>query len=271
MRKSKFIFGLLLLISCNKHDNELDTQKCINGDWNCISGVEIINSDTVEFFQHGIKYYYWYGQKDYSNTGYINLLLDNNGQYHFLENILGNQMDTTMVGNIFNYTLDWRLLNTTKSNTHINLRIYFLTDQIFSSVFKIEELSDKRLIIVSDEDYYYMKYEFERADNGCIDNKFSQQIDQNPQNIIGNWLLKEYLYSTSDSVFTKYINDTLYVQYYESIHGIPYPIKIVDNYNYINSISLKNIGDLYTIEKEIQNSLKNIATGIGQMTTLIKE
>lgn len=119
-----------MLMSCKKNNSEPDSLKCINGDWTYTTGLEILGSDTAEFFQNGLKYKYWYGRRVNTYPSNIKLSISNNGQFHFLENIEGYQIDTSL-RKIYDYVSDWKLLNTSESNTHIKMKIHFEYPDVF--------------------------------------------------------------------------------------------------------------------------------------------
>ncbi len=242
------IFSMIMLVSCNKKDNEIEKMYCITGDWNCVRGVEIINNDTVELFDNGTKYNYWYGERQNSYTAEISLSIEPTGLYYFKENINGLQIDTTL-GNIYNYSSNWKLLNTNISNTHIFMKIYFEYPQVYQEVFKILELSDDKLVLEARDDIYYMIYSFERAISNCSENEFSMSTIQTPEEIIGDWKIRSSLFKTNDSTFMKYENDTLYNQYYLYVHNEPNPVKVIDKYPYQLELTMNEKGEILIFEK----------------------
>lgn len=242
------IFSMIMLLSCNKKDNEIEKMHCITGDWNCVRGVEIINNDTVELFDNGTKYNYWYGERQNSYAAEISLSIKPTGLYHFKETINGLPIDTTL-GNIYNYSLNWKLLNTNISNTHILLKIYFEYPQVYQEVFKILELSDDKLVLEARDGIYYMIYSFERAISHCLENEFSMSTIQTPEEIIGDWKIRSSLFKTNDSTFMKYENDTLYNQYYLYVHNEPNPVKVIDKYPYQLELTMNEKGEILIFEK----------------------
>ena len=251
-----FLFSMILLLSCYKKGDEIEKMYCITGNWKCVSGIEIINNDTVELLQNGIKYKYWYGERQDSYTADINLSLESNGLYHYEENIDDLQIDTTE-GNIYNYSSDWKLLSTNISNTHIFIRIHFEYPQVYQEVFKIIELSDNKLVIEARDEIYYMVYSFERSISNCSGNEFSMSTIQTPEEIIGYWKLGNSLFKTNDSIFIKCENDTLYNQYYLNVHNEPNPVKVIDKNPYQLELTINEKGEILRFEKRGTEILDN--------------
>ena len=239
---------MVILFSCDKKDNEVPKKYCITGDWKCVSGIEIINNDTVEMFKNEIKYKYWAGDRQKSYSGHLSLSIEPNGLCHFVENIDGLQIDT-IEGNIYNYFFNWKLLNTSQSNTHIFMRVYFEYPQVFQEVFKILELTENKLVIESTDEIYYMIYSFDRSNSSCLGDEFSISTIQMPKEIIGIWTLSNSLFETNDSIFTKYENDTLYNQYYLNVHNVPNPVKVIDKNPYQLELAIHENGEILRFEK----------------------
>jgi hypothetical protein len=242
MKSRIYSIAIIFVFFCCKKEKPIESLgKSIIGNWNCISGIELINNDTVDYFQNGIKHQYWGGKRYNSYTGSITLQIDNIN-YHFLETMGEGYIDP-LVQETYDYSLPWKLLNTTKSNTFINLKSYLVNPGIFLDIFKIVEITDNTLILENDEDIYYAKYIFERINElDSYSHSFTQETIQNPQNILGDWNLTEYYSEWNDSVYSRFINDTLTTQFY----NIQYPkLKQTAKYNYSKKMKIMEYGVVF--------------------------
>lgn len=254
----KYIFILsifLIAVSCHK-EQSIDNASpycsdCLLGKWELVYGVKLICNDTIMRFDKGQATSFRYGVREPYKID-SHLFLDFQNDNFTYDEQYGK--DINEQDEIFKYTESWQWINTTESKTHLKLRLRWdnPNQEDGIGVVKIIELSENELILEHSFSWVgcnsYLLYHFKRAADSPISKKNNDQIiNQLPLNIIGKWSLVQYAIQSNDSVFTKYSNDTLTFQRYEShySHWSPsYYTKEILKTPYKLDISISKSGNL---------------------------
>lgn len=220
---------IILLAGCGKEDRREPEFHCITGSWNCVYFINMSGNDTMNFFENGVVHTYWYGVRQYSTPAEFTMEMESDS----FRLVMAADESIPLLPLINDEFSPWKLLNTSISNTLLDIHL------LYGTVFEIIEINDDELIIESNQYNFHTGFIFERA-GPCSGGEFTMDIDQYPKEIIGNWQLDELLFMTNDSVFSRYEDDTLVIQYYIGVRDKM--VKVVDKAFYSADIFLGERG-----------------------------
>ena len=216
-----FCFSFILLaIGCQKEppaDNgSAICYSCLPGNWELVDGVKIMGTDTVQKFEKGLIIQYRYGSRDVPTKFghlFINIQSDS---FSYDELVAG---EDYWNNDTIKYTDSWKWLSSAYSKSLLKIRIRFWGGDM-AEVFKVIKLTSKELEVEVRHGIgwpTYMRVHFTRTGNPLPDVQVIEKpVQQYPSEIMGTWVMSEFLQKTNDSVFFKYSSDTLTSQTYQS-------------------------------------------------------
>lgn len=259
MKKLILIGFIFSIFSCNKdnpsfedqhNEDEFICSDCLKGEWELIEGLKMIGNDTLQVFENNQINDFWYGVREpYKYNSHLFLTINDNNFYYdeFIAEYINGE------DNILTYNDNFKWLNTYVSKTHLKIRMRFNFNNDVD-IFKIKKVTDSDLELEHIQGWYgnfafYMSYKFKRKDTTQIINQNHEpMIGQTPNNITGLWKLDDFLERDNDSVFARFINDTLIYQYYEYTYLPPHYTKVIYKTAYNLSVKLEDYGVFNGIE-----------------------
>jgi hypothetical protein len=247
--RTSLILISLLLTSCHKEPvpdpGHYILSGCLPGTWEQVYGVKIIEGDTLELFENGNRYTFWYGVRESDVSTEKRTLTIGNETFRYDRDPVGN---TGIPGDSTGYDLKWHWVDSYWSKSLVHMPIWFnSTDE--AVVYRVLQLDSGNYEFEYRRGWGgvdYFRCRFRRAAGSpAPDLKPAKQVQQLPAHIAGNWKLSTCNLPTNDSVFVRIENDTLIHQFYEFhySHFTPgYYTKEIDKSHFTLSLSLDSTG-----------------------------
>ncbi len=253
----KIFFWLSIILFAAGCRKDLPTDKesaicysCLPGNWQLVDGVKIMGNDTAQKFENGLIIEYRDRKRDpYTKNGHLFLNIQGD-TFSYDELVAG---EDYWNNDTLRYTANWKWLSSSYSKSLLKIRMRFWGGDMVE-VFKVIKLTGSELEVEVRQAMgawsMYMRVRFIRTGNPLPENQVIEKtVPQYPSEILGTWVMTEFLQKTNDSVFFKYTGDTLTSQTYQSHYshyGPPTWTKEVYKTPYHLAMVLEDFGILTT-------------------------